>query len=60
MALFKAKKMPNIITSIICFYLIEGLSLLLLVDNLNIDVILSKFLINIVLIIIYHFLAKKN
>ena len=60
MALFKVKKMPNIITSIICFYLIEGLSLLLLVDNLNIDVILSKFLINIVLIIIYHFLAKKN
>ena len=60
MALFKTKKLSNIITSIICFYLIEGLSLLLLVDNLHIDVILSKFFINILVVIIYHFLVKKN
>ncbi len=60
MALFKTKKLFNIITSIICFYLIEGLSLLLLVDNLHIDVILSKFVINILVVIIYHFLVEKN
>ena len=60
MALFKTKKISNPITSIICFYLIEGLSLLLLVDNLNINVILSKFIINILTVIIYHFLIKKN
>lgn len=60
MALFKTKRLSNPITSIICFYLIEGLSLLLLVDNLNIDVILSKFIINILTLIIYHFLVKKN
>ena len=60
MALFKTKKLSNIITSIICFYLIEGLSLLLLVDNLNINVILSKFIINTLVVIIYHFLVKKN
>ena len=60
MTLFKTKRLSNPITSIICFYLIEGLSLLLLVDNLNIDVILSKFIINILTVIIYHFLVKKN
>ena len=60
MALFKTKKLSNIITSIICFYLIEGLSLLLLVDNLNMNVILSKVIINILNVIIYHFLIKKN
>ena len=60
MALFKTKKISNIITTIICFYLIEGLSLLLLVDNLNINVILSKFIINTLVVIIYHFLVKKN
>ena len=60
MALFKTKKLSNAITSIICFYLIEGLSLLLLVDNLNISVILSKFIINTLIVIIYHFLVKKN
>ncbi len=60
MALFKTKRLSNPITSIICFYLIEGLSLLLLVDNLHIDVILSKFFINILVVIIYHFLVKKN
>ena len=60
MALFKTKKLSNTITSIICFYLIEGLSLLLLVDNLNISVILSKFIINTLIVIIYHFLVKKN
>ena len=60
MALFKVKKMSNIFTTIICFYLIEGLSLLLFVDNLNIDIILSKILINILTVVIYHFLVKKN
>ncbi len=60
MALFKTKSLSNIITSIICFYLIEGLSLLLLVDNLNISVILSKFIINTLVVIIYHFLVKEN
>ena len=60
MNLFKTKKLSNIITSIICFYLIEGLSLLLLVDNLNIDIIISKIFINILVVIIYHFLIKKN
>lgn len=60
MALFKRKLPNNIITSIICFYLIEGLSLILLVDNLNINVILSKTLINILVIIIYHFLIKER
>ena len=60
MALFKTKKISNIITSLICFYLIEGLSLLLLVDSLGIDAILSKVLINILVVIIYHFLVKKN
>ncbi len=60
MSLFKTKRLSNKITTIICFYLIEGLSLLLLVDNLNINIILSKFLINILVIIIYHFLVKKK
>ena len=60
MALFKTKKLSNIITSIICFYLIEALSLLLLVDNLKINVILSKFIINTLIVFIYHFLVKKN
>ena len=45
MNLFKTKKLSNIITSIICFYLIEGLSLLLLVDNLNIDIIFLRSLL---------------
>lgn len=60
MYLVKSKRITNVITSIVCFYLIEGLSLLLLVDNLNIDIILSKLLINILVVIIYHFLVKKN
>lgn len=60
MALFKTKKISNIITSLICFYLIEGLSLILLVDNLHFNVILSKLLINILVVIIYHFLVKKS
>lgn len=60
MALFKVKKLSNKLTVIVCFYLIEGLSLLLLVSNLNIDVILSKILINLLLVIIYHFLIKKS
>ena len=60
MALFKIKRLSNTITSIICFYLIEGLSLLLFVDNLNINVILSKIIINLLTVIIYHFLVKKN
>ena len=58
MALFRTKRISNIITAIICFYLIEGLSLLLF-SNLNIDIILSKFLINILVVIIYHFLVRK-
>ena len=60
MALFKIKRLSNTITSIICFYLIEGLSLLLFVDNLNINVIVSKIIINLLTVIIYHFLVKKN
>ena len=60
MYFIKSKRITNIITSIVCFYLIEGLSLLLLVDNLNINIILSKLFINILVIIIYHFLVKKN
>ena len=60
MALFKVKKMSNIFTTIICFYLIEGLSLLLLTDSLGINALLSKVLINILVVIIYHFLVKKN
>ena len=60
MSLFKVKRISNIVTTVICFYLIEGLSLLLLVDNLNIDVILSKILINILVVIIYHFLVREK
>lgn len=60
MTLFKVKNISNIITAIICFYLIDGLSIVLLVDNLNLNVILSKLLINILIIIIYHFLVKKK
>ena len=60
MKLFKTKKLEKIITTILCFYLIEGLSLILLVDNLNINVIISKLLINFLALIIYHFLIKRN
>ena len=60
MKIFKTKKLEKIITTILCFYLIEGLSLILLVDNLNINVIISKLLINFLALIIYHFLIKKN
>lgn len=60
MAFFKKEKTENFITIIACFYLIEGLSLVLLVSNLKIDIILSKVLINILVIIIYHFLMKKK
>lgn len=60
MTLFKSKKINNTITAIICFFLIEGLSLNLFVDNLYLDIILSKLLINIIVIIIYHFLVRKS
>ncbi len=60
MKIFKTKKLEKIITTILCFYLIEGLSLILLVDNLNINVIISKLLMNFLALIIYHFLIKKN
>ena len=58
--IFKVKKLPNPITVIFCFYLIEGLSLILLTGNLGINAIVSKVIINILVIFIYHFLSKKN
>ena len=60
MKLFKVKKLPNPITVILCFYLIEGLSLILLTGNLGLNAIISKIIINILVIFIYHFLSKKN
>ena len=60
MKLFKVKKLPNPITVILCFYLIEGLSLILLTGNLGLNAIISKTIINILVIFIYHFLSKKN
>ena len=57
---FKARKLPNPLTVICCFYLIEGFSLILLVDNLSLNYFLAKLIINIVVIFIYHLLNKKN
>ena len=58
--LLKNKKLAKPLTVVVCFYLIEGLFLLLLVTNLNINYLLAKLFINIIVIIIYHFLDKKN
>ena len=58
--IFKLKKLPNPITVVLCFYLIEGLSLVLLTGYLEINAIISKIIINILVIFIYHFLSKRN
>lgn len=57
--LLKVDKLNNKLTAFCCFYLIEGLSLLL-ASNLYINFIIAKLFINILCVIIYHFLAKKN
>lgn len=57
--LLKNKKLNSPLTVIMCFYLIEGLSLLLF-SNLHINFILAKVIINFMVIIIYHFLDKRN
>lgn len=56
--LLKVDKLNNKLTAFCCFYLIEGLSLLL-AYNLYINFIIAKLFINILCVIIYHFLAKK-
>ncbi len=58
--IFKLKKLPNPITVVLCFYLIEGLSLVLLTGYLEVNAIISKIIINILVIFIYHFLSKRN
>ena len=60
MVIFKEKRLTNKITVLISLFLIEGLSLVLLVDSLYIAILPAKILINILIFVIYHFLIKKR
>lgn len=57
--LMKNKRFSNMITMICCFYMLEVL-LLLLFSNLTIPDLISKLIINFLIIILYHILAKRT
>ncbi len=60
LTLLKNRKLARPITSFIFSYMLDFLLLLLFYYNLSLPLLLSKALVNLILIIVYHYLDKRS